>query len=120
MGAARSDPQRGEIPVTRANAVRQLPPCRLGKSCQIQAKSENTNHIIGESDFRRIEGDRPAQAGRPHKNRGGSQMEADLNFLGLMNLLRGLLDAGLVTRAEARRVAAHLKVETGADLVIFL
>ena len=47
-------------------------------------------------------------------------MGANLNFLGLMNLLRGLLDAGLVTRAEVRRVAAHLKVETGADLVIFL
>ena len=50
----------------------------------------------------------------------GTHMEANLNFLGLVNLLRGLLDAGLVTRAEARHVAARLKVETGADLVIFL
>ena len=47
-------------------------------------------------------------------------MEANRNVLGLMNLLRGLLDAGLVPRAEARRVAARLKAETGADLVIFL
>ena len=47
-------------------------------------------------------------------------MEADLTFLGLMNLLRGLLDAGLVSRTEARRTAARLKAETGADLAIFL
>lgn len=47
-------------------------------------------------------------------------MEANLNFLGLMNLLRGLLDAGLVSQTEARRVAARLKVETRADLVLFL
>lgn len=47
-------------------------------------------------------------------------MEANLDFLGLMNLLRGLLDAGLVSQTEARRVAARLKVRTGADLVLFL
>ena len=47
-------------------------------------------------------------------------MEANVNYLGLMNLLHGLLDAGLVDQTEARRVAARLKVETGADLVLFL
>ena len=50
----------------------------------------------------------------------GTHMEANLDFLGLMNLLRGLLDAGLVSQTEARRVAARLKVKTGADLVLFL
>ena len=50
----------------------------------------------------------------------GTHVEANLNYLGLMNLLRGLLDAGLVSQTEARRVAARLKVKTGADLVLFL
>ncbi len=50
----------------------------------------------------------------------GTHMEANLDFLGLMNLLRGLLDAGLVSQTEARRVAARLKGKTGADLVLFL
>ena len=46
------------------------------------------------------------------------RMDANVNYLGLMNLLQILKNAGLISRAEARRIAARLKVDTGADIVI--
>ena len=46
------------------------------------------------------------------------QMDVNVNYLGLMNLLQILKNAGLISRAEARRIAARLKVDTGADIVI--
>ena len=45
-------------------------------------------------------------------------MDANVNYLGLMNLLQILKNTGLISRAEARRIAARLKVEIGADIVI--
>ena len=45
-------------------------------------------------------------------------MDANVNYLGLINMLQILKNAGLISRAEARKIAARLKVDTGADIVI--
>ena len=45
-------------------------------------------------------------------------MDANVNYLGLLNMLQTLKNAGLISKAEERRVAARLKVEIGADIVI--
>ena len=48
------------------------------------------------------------------------QMDANVNYLGLINMLQILKNAGLISRAEARKIAARLKVDIGADIVIFI
>ena len=45
-------------------------------------------------------------------------MDANVNYLGLINMLRILQNAELISKVEARRIAARLKVEIGADIVI--
>ena len=44
-------------------------------------------------------------------------MNQNINYIGLIILLRHLQSAGLVTRKEAGRIAARLRVETGADVI---
>ena len=51
---------------------------------------------------------------------GGLAMNANANYLGFLNLLRALQDAGIINQMEARRIAARLKVETGADIIFWL
>lgn len=46
-------------------------------------------------------------------------MDANVDYLGLLNLLRGLQTRGLITQAEAVKIAARLKVSLGADIFIF-
>ena len=45
---------------------------------------------------------------------------ANASYWGLMNLLRALQKADAVSKAEAQKVAARLKEETGADVIITL
>ena len=47
-------------------------------------------------------------------------MKDNINYLGMVNLLRLLQVAGLVSRKEARKIAARLKAETGADVIVSL
>ena len=47
-------------------------------------------------------------------------MKENINYLGMINLLRSLQDTGLVSRKEARKIAAHLRAETGADVIVSL
>ena len=47
-------------------------------------------------------------------------MKENINYLGMINLLRSLQAAGLVSRKEIRKIAARLKVETGADVIVSL
>ena len=44
-------------------------------------------------------------------------MNQNINYIGMVNLLRRLQNAGLVSRREARRIAARLQAETGADII---
>ena len=55
--------------------------------------------------------------GRPHMKR-GTAMNKNIDYVGMVNLLRHLQNAGLVSRKEARRIAARLRTETGADVII--
>lgn len=56
---------------------------------------------------------------RPHLKR-GMAMNKNIDYVGMVNLLRRLQNAGLVNRKEARRVAARLRAETGADVIYSL
>ena len=47
------------------------------------------------------------------------EMNQNINYIGMVNLLRHLQNAGLVSRKEAGRIAARLRVETGADVIFF-
>lgn len=44
-------------------------------------------------------------------------MNANVNYIGMVNLLRALRDASIISEAEARKIAARLRVETGADVI---
>ncbi|HJG85522.1 hypothetical protein [Pseudoflavonifractor capillosus] len=44
-------------------------------------------------------------------------MNQNINYIGMVNLLRQLQSAGLVSRREARRIAARLRAETRADVI---
>lgn len=47
-------------------------------------------------------------------------MNANVDYLGLLNLIRGLLNAEMISKTEAKKIAARLKVEMGANVVHFL
>ena len=47
-------------------------------------------------------------------------MKENINYLGMVNLLRSLQAAGLVSRKETRKIASRLKAETGADVIVSL
>ena len=44
-------------------------------------------------------------------------MNQNINYIGMVNLLRHLQNAGLVSRTEARRITARLRTETGANII---
>ena len=46
-------------------------------------------------------------------------MNANVNYIGMVNLLCALRDASIISEAEARKIAARLRVETGADVILF-
>lgn len=43
---------------------------------------------------------------------------ANVDYCGVVNLLRDLLKRGLCTKAEARKIAAQIAVQYGADIII--
>lgn len=47
-------------------------------------------------------------------------MNPNVDYLGSIHLLRCLLERKLISPAEARRIAARVKVRRGADIVISL
>lgn len=48
---------------------------------------------------------------------GGTIMNANVNYIGMVNLLLALQNAGIISEMEARKIAARLRVETGADVI---
>ena len=46
-------------------------------------------------------------------------MSQNINYIGMVNLLRHLQTAGLVSWKEAGRIAARLRAETEADVIFF-
>ena len=47
-------------------------------------------------------------------------MHPNIDYLGIINLLRILREQGLVNEGEARKIAAGTKARLGADLMTFL
>ena len=45
-------------------------------------------------------------------------MDANINYIGVLNLLRQLVKAGAITRAESKKIARHIAITTGANIVI--
>ena len=47
-------------------------------------------------------------------------MNANVDCLGLLNLLRGLRDRGLLSEEEMKKIAARLRAELGATIFVRL
>lgn len=47
-------------------------------------------------------------------------MDKNVDYCGILNLLRQLVGAGAFTYAEAKRIAARIAQKTGADVLISL
>ena len=47
-------------------------------------------------------------------------MDKNIDYIGMVNLLRHLQNAGLVSRKEARRIAARLRAETAGGVIFSL
>ena len=67
-----------------------------------------------------MEGGRSLPIGSGLRLKRGLVMKQNINYIGMVNLLRRLQNAGLVSQKEARRIAARLRTETGADVIFSL
>ena len=47
-------------------------------------------------------------------------MNPNADYLGIITLLRGLRERGLISGSETKKIAARLKVRLGADIIISL
>ena len=45
-------------------------------------------------------------------------MNANINYIGILNLLRHLVEKGVITKAESKKIARHIAIKTGANIVI--
>ncbi len=45
-------------------------------------------------------------------------MNANINYVGILNLLRQLVEKGAITKAESQKIARHIAIKTGANIVI--
>ncbi len=45
-------------------------------------------------------------------------MNANVNYIGILNLLRQLVEKGVITKAESKKIAQHIAIKTGANIVI--
>ena len=49
-----------------------------------------------------------------------SQKEESEDYLGIVTMLRSLREQGLISGSEAKKIAARLRVQLGADIIISL
>ena len=45
-------------------------------------------------------------------------MNVNIDYIGILNLLRRLVENGVITKAESKKIAGHIAVKTGANIVI--
>ena len=45
-------------------------------------------------------------------------MNANINYLNTVNILRYLVEKGAITKAESKKIAWYIAVKTGANIVI--
>ena len=50
--------------------------------------------------------------------KGRGKMNANINYIGILNMLRYLEEKGAITKAERRKIAEHIAIKTGANIVI--
>ena len=96
----------------RASAVRLLPP---------SAREVVSNRANQQMYFEKISGGRSAAMRLITAPilKWGYEMNQNINYIGMVNLLRHQQNVSLVSREEARRIAARLRAETGADVIFF-
>ena len=51
---------------------------------------------------------------------GGDRMNPNADYLGIVTMLRSLREQGLISGSEAKKIAARLMVQLGADIIISL
>ena len=44
-------------------------------------------------------------------------MNANVNYIGILNMLRYLVEKGVITKAE-KKIAGHIALKTGANIVV--
>lgn len=45
-------------------------------------------------------------------------MNPNINYIGILNLLRQLVENGIITEQESKKIARHIAIKTGANIVI--
>ena len=45
-------------------------------------------------------------------------MNANINYIGILNMLRYLEENGAITKAERKKIAEHIAIKTGANIVV--
>lgn len=45
-------------------------------------------------------------------------MNANINYVGILNMLRYLVEKGAITRAESKKISEHIAIKTGANIVV--
>ena len=45
-------------------------------------------------------------------------MNANVNYVGILNMLRYLVEKGVITKAESKKIAEHIAIKTGANIVV--
>lgn len=45
-------------------------------------------------------------------------MNANINYIGILNMLRYLVEKGAITKAESTKIATHIARKTGANIVV--
>lgn len=45
-------------------------------------------------------------------------MNANINYIGILNMLRYLVGKGAITKAESKKIARQIATKTGANIVI--
>ena len=45
-------------------------------------------------------------------------MNANINYIGILNMLRYLVEKGAITQAESKKIVEHIAIKTGANIVV--
>jgi len=49
-----------------------------------------------------------------------TEPNANVDYCGIVNLLRALISNGIITKKEARRIAARIAVKNHVDVILFI
>lgn len=50
--------------------------------------------------------------------KGRRKMNANINYIGILNMLRYLVEKGALTKAESKKISEHIAKKTGANIVV--